>query len=143
MASQVYPAVEYDFVPTKLTAYEGDCIHFQWTGSDANPNNAGNGNQGTDRSNIVELSAAGKNVPLRHGYSDITAGAADRLKYYSMFKDEQTVKRFAYLGQEVNCTSGTCVPTNNCNDEQDNNQAERRQETTHGHGRMQGGTLLH
>ena len=120
---QVYPAVEYDFVPTKLSAYEGDCIHFQWTGSDANPNNAGNGNSGTDRSNIVEQPARGKNVPARHGYKDITSGAASRLKYESMFRNEAMVKKFAYLDQELNCTSGTCVPTNLCDDDSNNDQA--------------------
>ena len=29
---QVYPAVEYDFVPNRLTVRKGDSIHFQWTG---------------------------------------------------------------------------------------------------------------
>lgn len=41
---QVYPAVEYDFVPQDLSVNLGDFLHFQWTGSDANDNgNAGNG----------------------------------------------------------------------------------------------------
>ncbi len=34
---QVYPAVEYDYTPTYLRATEGDYVHIQWTGSDANP----------------------------------------------------------------------------------------------------------
>eukprot|EP00438_Fugacium_kawagutii_P035569 Skav229233 [mRNA] locus=scaffold864:323070:323507:- [translate_table: standard] len=39
---QVYPSVEYDFVPSELSVEKGDILHFQWTGSDANPNgNAG------------------------------------------------------------------------------------------------------
>ena len=64
--TQVYPAVEYDFVPNRLEVNEGDCIHFQWTGSDANPRgNAGNGRRGTDRTNIVELPALGANRPVR------------------------------------------------------------------------------
>merc|ERR1719223_2537654 len=47
---QVYPSVEYDFVPTNLDVTYGDYIHFQWIGSDANANgNDGNGKQGTDR----------------------------------------------------------------------------------------------
>ncbi|EOD16399.1 hypothetical protein EMIHUDRAFT_41308, partial [Emiliania huxleyi CCMP1516] len=61
---QVYPSVEYDFVPNQLHAYEGDCVHFQWTGSDANSaGNAGNGRQMTDRTNLVELTGRGTNVP--------------------------------------------------------------------------------
>ncbi|XP_013398503.1 protein DD3-3-like [Lingula anatina] len=51
---QVYPAVEYDFVPNTLHAANGDYVHFQWTGSNTNPNNNdGQGQAGTDRSNVV------------------------------------------------------------------------------------------
>jgi hypothetical protein len=28
---QVYPGVEYDFVPDKLTIQQGDMVHIQWT----------------------------------------------------------------------------------------------------------------
>ena len=70
---QVYPSVEYDFVPNKVELYEGDCIHFQWTGSDANNNgNAGNGRRMTDRSNLVEIAEPGKNVPIKYGFDDPT-----------------------------------------------------------------------
>eukprot|EP00794_Sanderia_malayensis_P006165 gene6165-6876_t len=55
---QVYPAVEYDFVPNRLVASKGDHIHFQWTGSNTNPNNNdGQGLAGTDRSNVLLLEA--------------------------------------------------------------------------------------
>ena len=53
---QVYPAVEYDWAPTELHVREGDYVHFQWTGSDANrAGNAGNGRAMTDRSNLVQV----------------------------------------------------------------------------------------
>lgn len=53
---QVYPAVEYDFVPNRLTMKNGDYVHFQWTGSNSNPNNNdGQGKAGTDRSNVALL----------------------------------------------------------------------------------------
>jgi Trk K+ transport system NAD-binding subunit len=29
---QVYPAVEYDFVPNELIITENDAVHIQWTG---------------------------------------------------------------------------------------------------------------
>ena len=141
---QTYPAVEYDFVPNRLEVNEGDCVHFQWTGSDANPaGNAGNGRRMTDRSNIVEISSLGNNVPVRHGYD--TDAAADTLvssdsnsytrtgwTYYSMFNnDEALVKRFMYLDQEQkrgNVTETgevrtTGEPTNACDDEENNEQA--------------------
>jgi len=53
---QTYPATEYDFVPNRLEVEEGAYVHISWTGSDDNPqNNAGEGEAGTDRSNIILL----------------------------------------------------------------------------------------
>lgn len=45
---QVYPAVEYDFVPKRLTIQADDLVHFQWTGSNThnNGNPAGDGQAG-------------------------------------------------------------------------------------------------
>jgi len=51
---QTYPATEYDFQPNTAYVKVGDSVHFQWTGSNTNPNNnAGQGRAGSDRSNIV------------------------------------------------------------------------------------------
>ena len=53
---QVYPAVEYDFVPMNATVKADEYVHFQWTGSNTNPNgNDGQGTAGTDRSNVVQM----------------------------------------------------------------------------------------
>jgi hypothetical protein len=53
---QTFPGTEYDFTFDSLHLNQGDFIHFQWTGSNTNPNNnAGQGTQGTDRSNLVLL----------------------------------------------------------------------------------------
>nr|XP_039264371.1 protein DD3-3-like [Styela clava] len=55
---QVYPAVEYDYVPNNIRVAPEDYIHFQWTGSNDNPgNNDGQGRQSTDRSNVVPMKA--------------------------------------------------------------------------------------
>lgn len=55
---QVFPGVEYDFFPDRLHIANGEYIHIQWTGSNTNPNNnAGQGKEGTDRSNIVLIGA--------------------------------------------------------------------------------------
>lgn len=61
---QAYPAVEYDFVPNNLQINVGDFVHFQWTGCDTNPNYAGEGTQGTDRSNIVQIENPRDNYPV-------------------------------------------------------------------------------
>mmetsp|Transcript_23115 Transcript_23115/g.63365 ORF Transcript_23115/g.63365 Transcript_23115/m.63365 type:complete len:1215 (+) Transcript_23115:341-3985(+) len=124
---QVYPAVEYDFVPNRLEVHEGDCVHFQWTGSDANPNgNAGNGRRMTDRTNIVELGSAarlGINMPARHGYRDVVNNLRSYPLYYSMFSNEETVLKMAYLGQDVTCVNGVCTPSLRCDDNSENDQS--------------------
>jgi plastocyanin len=71
---QVYPAVEYDFIPNRLHAKVGDFVHIQWTGSNTH-NNGGNGGDGqtgddgqgrtgTDRSNFVLTLDESVNFPL-------------------------------------------------------------------------------
>lgn len=79
---EVYPSVEYDFVPNALALSENDMIHFQWTGSDYNPQRGCNDAQGgppdlntystsanadqnsrADRSNVVFMEHMGNNVP--------------------------------------------------------------------------------
>jgi len=62
---QTFPAVEYDFVPNRLTIPQGEAIHVQWTGSNRHDNgrpggdgqicDAGEGRGGTDRNNFIQL----------------------------------------------------------------------------------------
>ncbi|XP_046852048.1 protein DD3-3-like [Xenia sp. Carnegie-2017] len=62
---QVYPAVEYDFIPKRLRINSTDLVHIQWTGSNTNPSgNAGQGTAGTDRNNMVEMQDPSVNYPL-------------------------------------------------------------------------------
>jgi plastocyanin len=83
---QVYPAVEYDFVPTNLTVQAGDYVHWQWVGSDNNPRgNDGQGTAGTDRSNVVQMDAHSENFPLYASNA-------------TLFTDAVTLRRFALLG---------------------------------------------
>ncbi|CAE7559256.1 DD3-3 [Symbiodinium sp. CCMP2456] len=92
---QVYPSVEYDFVPQDLTVSVGDFLHFQWTGSDANAKgNDGNGRQSTDRSNLVQVADSEETVPLpwlQHRLLLDASASPDEAK--------ELVRRFAYLGQ--------------------------------------------
>eukprot|EP00761_Pharyngomonas_kirbyi_P011204 gb/GECH01011229.1/.p1 GENE.gb/GECH01011229.1/~~gb/GECH01011229.1/.p1 ORF type:complete len:580 (+),score=143.45 gb/GECH01011229.1/:1-1740(+) len=82
---QVYPAVEYDFVPNVLVINEGEYVHIQWTGSNTNPNgNDGEGKAGTDRSNMVQIGDLAKNYPLP-------------LENVTMFESAEQVRRFALL----------------------------------------------
>lgn len=71
---QTYPAVEYDFEPNDFAMTVGQCVHFQWTGSNTHNNgnpagdgqagDAGEGTGGTDRSNIAELLSLRSSYPL-------------------------------------------------------------------------------
>jgi len=62
---QTFPSVEYDFIPNDLSVRTNDILHIQWTGSNTNnPNDAGQGRAGTDRSNFVLLDELNKNYPM-------------------------------------------------------------------------------
>ncbi len=85
---QVYPSVEYDFVPNALALDKNDMIHFQWTGSDYNPRRGCNNGEGgppdantfstdananlnprADRSNLLFTASMANNVPMDYtGY---------------------------------------------------------------------------
>ncbi|CAG5083805.1 Oidioi.mRNA.OKI2018_I69.PAR.g10467.t1.cds [Oikopleura dioica] len=62
-AAQTYPAIEYDFSPTDLEINSYDLVHFQWEGSNTSPTGAGQGQENTDRSNIVPLVKPNTNIP--------------------------------------------------------------------------------
>ena len=66
---QVYPAVEYDFIPDKLEIKKTDLVHIQWTGSNSHDNNNdgddGQGKNGTDRSNFLQMNSLDENYPLK------------------------------------------------------------------------------
>ena len=110
---QVYPSVEYDFVPPELEVEQGTLLHFQWTGSDANNNgNAGNGRAGTDRSNLVQVQSRSETIPLpleKHTLLfDAAANPGDE-------EGRKLVDKFAFLNQDEIVT---CDPeTNNQNSE--------------------------
>ncbi|XP_028416852.1 protein DD3-3-like [Dendronephthya gigantea] len=62
---QAYPAVEYDFIPKRMTIASSSLLHIQWTGSNTNPNgNAGQGKAGSDRTNMVEMKDPSLSYPI-------------------------------------------------------------------------------
>jgi len=93
---QAYPATEYDFTPQNLMARVGDYIHFQWTGCDTNPaGNAGEGTDGTDRSNMVQMDGPWASFPATDAW--ILANPRKVL-----FQDDGLRLRMAQLDQ-TNC----------------------------------------
>eukprot|EP00933_Yihiella_yeosuensis_P077399 TRINITY_DN8783_c0_g2_i1.p1 TRINITY_DN8783_c0_g2~~TRINITY_DN8783_c0_g2_i1.p1 ORF type:complete len:1378 (-),score=299.79 TRINITY_DN8783_c0_g2_i1:373-4506(-) len=112
---QTYPSVEYDFVPENLEVMEGDYVHFQWTGSDANNNNnAGNGRAGTDRSNLVQVANRGETVPVPLEKHTLFFNAAEDPDNQ---EGRRLVDRFAFLDQDKYVT---CDPDTNNNNAEDN-----------------------
>jgi hypothetical protein len=117
---QVYPALEYDFVPNYIQVYGSDYVHFQWIGSDYNvardPNDANggpqfidnNGNNGarSDRSNVVQLDYQALSVPRRAQYNTLFMNDQGQA-------DMNTIYRFALIGQPVNIT-GPSAATKGC-----------------------------
>lgn len=91
--AQVRNCFEYDFVPNNLTITEEDYVHFQWVGSDFNPqNNDGEGRAGTDRSNLVEI------IDFM-GYNRVMNNS---------FLPNDLIDHFTYLGQlNENCFNVT------------------------------------
>merc|ERR1719184_739407 len=87
---QTFPAVEYDFWPKTVEMNVGDCAAFQWTGSNTHNNgnpagdgqagDAGEGRGGSDRSNIMEMTALRNSYPMPYDQ-------------YESFFDHVTCKR--------------------------------------------------
>jgi hypothetical protein len=97
---QVYPSVEYDFVPNALALGVNDMVHFQWTGSDYNPRrgcndatggppdanlfstNANADNPRADRSNALLTEHMAHNVPRDYvGYNRYNATLRNMLSF--------------------------------------------------------------
>jgi len=87
---QTFPAVEYDFEPNDFYMEQGQCVHFQWGGSNTHNNgnpagdgqagDAGEGRGGSDRSNIMEMTALRNSYPMPYDQ-------------YESFFDHVTCKR--------------------------------------------------
>lgn len=88
---QAFPAVEYDFAPTRMEIREGDLVHIQWTGSNTHDNNGnsdgqtgavGEGTAGTDRHNLVQILDANDNFPLPFEQSTMWTNALVKWIYH-------------------------------------------------------------
>jgi len=112
---QTYPSTEYDFTPSYLNVKVNDYIHFHWTGCDYNPaGNAGEGTDGTDRSNIVQVSDSNKNYPASEGWLNSNT---------KLFPDKDVRKRMAYLDQTG------CLNYTELLDENGGNQGQAEQDS--------------
>jgi len=112
---QVYPSVEYDYVPSELYVSDTtDCVHVQWTGTDygeaQNDNNAFGGppdprnlnNGRADRHNMVQVPYFNQHHPVKS------------LNYHwTMFTTSTSRKmHLAFIGQPIEDTNA-CMPIEN------------------------------
>jgi len=116
--AQVRNCYEYDFVPKMLNAAVGDFIHFQYCQSDYNDNgNAGEGYQGTDRSNMVPIGNSNLNrlIPMNQ-----SANGAPLLNtaYGGQIFSQNDWTNLAFLGQNnTYCDTTYNMLSNNNNAE--------------------------
>jgi hypothetical protein len=93
---QVYPAVEYDFVPNRFHVKRGDWVHAQWTGGDRNPaGNDGEGTNQTDRSNLILIPNLNTNLPRKFSSSKQFFGSSDRQR--TAYLDQTACDDYATL----------------------------------------------
>jgi len=88
---QTFPAVEYDFEPNDFYMEQGQCVHFQWGGSNTHNNgnpagdgqagDAGEGRGGSDRSNLMQMTKLRNSYPMPYD------------QYDDSFFDQVTCKR--------------------------------------------------
>jgi hypothetical protein len=114
--AQVRNCYEYDFIPKILMGAVGDFVHFQYCMSDYNDNgNAGEGRAGTDRSNMVPIGNANKNLLLPQ---NMTANGASNLdeKYGGQIFSVADWSALAFLNQDpMYCASSQSMMSNNNN----------------------------
>lgn len=131
---QVYPAVEYDFVPNKMVISEDDCVHVQWAGTDygqdRQPNNAeggpsdpNNDNQArADRTNLVPMVSETNNIPSLDTYPKNWVAGDDKSSWKMFDIDESKWKELVHINQDIDnpdrCNSFQALQNRNPNDRQ-------------------------
>lgn len=98
---QNYPAVEYDFTPRTLQISSNDLVHIQWAGANTHKNgniggdgqtgDDGEGQTGTDRSNLVEMRNRDENYPLP--YEHTTFWKNVQVRWSPMEKSPSNIKQ--------------------------------------------------
>ena len=147
---QVYPAVEYYFIPNYLSTRKGDYVHIQWTGSDYNPQRGDNDGEGgppdppkvsryskdynitdavesakknsrADRSNLVMMRRGSDNTPDYYKYGKTVSRA-----FQPFFFSPKDARYFAFLDQENDLKKirASCLTEEQINKIKNKNQRE-------------------
>lgn len=152
---QTFPAVEYDFVPSglSLSSASEDMVHWQWTGSDYNPQrgcndaeggppdgNNGNQNARADRTNVVELEFMAQNYPFfglenteqNVGLLQMAKADPESAAEYTFFKDVDgnadagMMKTMAFLNhkEQLQANDQKCLTQQELNNINNENQRD-------------------
>jgi len=100
---QTFPATEYDFEPqhVELTPTSGQCLHFQWCGSNTHNNgnpggdgqtgDDGQGRGGSDRSNLVQMMKMDESYPVTYDKLEDELDFFNYVNCYHPFRPDVTV----------------------------------------------------
>jgi len=121
---QTFPAVEYDFEPNDFNVEQGQCMHFQWGGSNTHNNgnpagdgqagDAGEGRGGSDRSNIMEMTALRNSYPMPY---DQNEGAS----FFDVVSCKRPMEDEVLSAQDVKIVLATAGYFNSEEDAEDTN----------------------
>merc|ERR1712087_631232 len=102
---QTFPATEYDFEPqhVELSPTSGQCLHFQWCGSNTHDNgnpggdgqtgDDGQGRGGSDRSNLIQMHKLDESYPVTYDKIDPTDDFFEYVDCYHPFRPDVTVSK--------------------------------------------------
>ena len=102
---QTFPATEYDFEPqhVELKPTSGQCLHFQWCGSNTHNNgnpggdgqtgDDGQGRGGSDRSNLVQMRNMDESYPVTYDKIGEDDDFFEYVDCYHPFRPEVTVSK--------------------------------------------------
>jgi len=102
---QTFPATEYDFEPqhVELMPTSGQCLHFQWCGSNTHNNgnpggdgqtgDDGQGRGGSDRSNLVQMMKMDESYPVTYDKIADDDDFFDYVNCYHPFRPAETVSK--------------------------------------------------
>jgi hypothetical protein len=119
----VFPALQYQFSPKILKLKKNDLIHFQWTGSDYNPDRWPNSAEGgpsdpfiertfrADRHNIIQIKDKKSVLPLDFERNTLFVDSNGK-------PDKNLINKFAFIGiNSSSCLTWVKLLEKNNNDE--------------------------
>ncbi|KAJ7333542.1 hypothetical protein OS493_017080 [Desmophyllum pertusum] len=111
---QTYPAMEYRFTPERVTVTTKDVLCFAWSGSNNNPNNAGEGQARSDRTNVCWVKEGCSSLKPA-ACSSLPLEVVDHVKEFNAAKLNLHLNTGCYTGNDdlqaqLNNAPASCNP---------------------------------